>query len=82
MPLCRLRVLPALAALRSIRRRARELARPSCPTVERVGLFVDPTDAELEAVLRHVPLDILQLHGDETPERVTRRSPSARAAGS
>lgn len=36
----------------------------------RVGLFVDPADAALDAVLDHVPLDILQLHGHETPARV------------
>ena len=38
--------------------------------VTSVGLFVDPTDAELERVLEHVPLRMLQLHGAETPERV------------
>ena len=38
--------------------------------VERVGLFVDPEDATLAAVLKHVPLTMLQLHGRETPERV------------
>jgi len=36
---------------------------------ERVGLFVDPTDAEIEAVLAALPLDVIQLHGAETPER-------------
>jgi phosphoribosylanthranilate isomerase len=36
---------------------------------ERVGLFVDPTDAEIEAVLAALPLDLLQLHGAEPPER-------------
>ena len=35
----------------------------------RVGLLVDATDAEIEAILAAVPLDILQLHGDETPNR-------------
>lgn len=35
-----------------------------------VGLFVDPTDAELENVLNDVPLGMLQLHGSETPARV------------
>lgn len=35
-----------------------------------VGLFVDPTDAELDAVFRCVRLDVVQLHGSETPERV------------
>lgn len=35
----------------------------------RVGLFVDPTDEALAATLAAIPLDILQLHGEETPER-------------
>ncbi len=35
-----------------------------------VGLFVDPTDAELENVLGHVRLGMIQLHGKETPARV------------
>ena len=38
--------------------------------VARVGLFVNPDDAALDAVLNRVPLDILQLHGAETPARV------------
>lgn len=36
----------------------------------RVGLFVDPDDALIEAVLAAVKLDILQLHGGESPRRV------------
>ena len=36
----------------------------------RVGLFVDETDARLAEVLASVPLDMLQLHGAETPARV------------
>ncbi|MBY0336340.1 MAG: phosphoribosylanthranilate isomerase [Acetobacteraceae bacterium] len=35
----------------------------------RVGLFVDPTDADLAATLAALPLDVIQLHGEETPER-------------
>jgi phosphoribosylanthranilate isomerase len=35
----------------------------------RVGLFVDPEDALLDAVLAALPLDILQLHGAEDPAR-------------
>jgi phosphoribosylanthranilate isomerase len=35
----------------------------------RVGLFVDPTDAALAETLDAVPLEILQLHGEETPDR-------------
>lgn len=38
--------------------------------VARVGLFVNPDDAALDAVLDRVPLDIVQLHGSETPARV------------
>ena len=38
--------------------------------VKKVGVFVDPGNAGLEAVLAHVPLDMLQLHGAETPARV------------
>ncbi len=38
--------------------------------VARVGLFVDPEDAAIAAVLAEAPLTMLQLHGHETPERV------------
>ena len=38
--------------------------------VAKVGLVVNPDDAFLDALLAEVPLDILQLHGKETPERV------------
>ena len=34
------------------------------------GLLVDADDATIEAILREVPLDLLQLHGSESPERV------------
>jgi phosphoribosylanthranilate isomerase len=39
-------------------------------TVTRVGLFVDPDDALLDERLAAGVLDLLQLHGRETPERV------------
>lgn len=38
--------------------------------IAKVGLFVNPDDAALTAVLDRVPLDLIQLHGDETPARV------------
>jgi len=38
--------------------------------IAKVGLTVDASDAELDAVTRVVPLDMLQLHGRETPGRV------------
>lgn len=40
------------------------------PGVAKVGLVVNPDNAALEALLHTVPLDMLQLHGSETPERV------------
>ncbi len=49
---------------------ARELAVDVPPGVGKVALTVDATDAELDRITRHVPLDFLQLHGKETPERV------------
>ena len=36
--------------------------------VTSVGLFVDADRAFVEQVLAQVPLDLLQFHGDETPE--------------
>lgn len=38
--------------------------------VTRVGLFVDMDDRSLAAILSAAPLDLLQLHGSETPARV------------
>ncbi len=49
---------------------ARPLAWAAPVGVAKVGLFVDATDAEMAAVLDRVPLDMVQLHGRETPERV------------
>jgi len=46
------------------------LAAERGPLLRAVGVVVDLADAELEALLRAVPLDLLQLHGRETPERV------------
>ncbi|MEK5751594.1 phosphoribosylanthranilate isomerase [Acinetobacter variabilis] len=37
--------------------------------VQVVGLFVNATTDEIAAVLKQVPLDILQFHGDESPEQ-------------
>lgn len=39
-------------------------------TVKRVGVVVDMLDEDLAALLARVRLDLLQLHGKETPERV------------
>jgi phosphoribosylanthranilate isomerase len=36
-----------------------------------VGLFVDPSDDEIAHVLKSASLSMIQLHGSETPERVS-----------
>ena len=54
-------VIPAEAA---------RLAAVGPPGVAKVALTVDADDAALEAILAAVPIDMLQLHGHESPERV------------
>lgn len=49
---------------------ARELALAAPLGLAKVALLVNPSDAELDAITATVPLDMLQLHGRETPERV------------
>jgi phosphoribosylanthranilate isomerase len=48
--------------------RAAALAAP--PGLAKVALTVDADDATLDAIVEAVPLDMLQLHGHETPDRV------------
>ena len=48
----------------------RELGARVPRDVTRVGLFVDPDDALLDEKLGSGALDLLQLHGSETPQRV------------
>ena len=49
---------------------ARELALAAPLGLAKVALVVNPSDAELDAITAAVPLDMVQLHGRETPERV------------
>lgn len=49
---------------------ARGLAAEVPPGVAKVALTVNADDAALSALLDRVPIDILQLHGAETPDRV------------
>jgi phosphoribosylanthranilate isomerase len=49
---------------------ARALALAAPDGLAKVGLVVDADDATLDAILAEVPLDMLQLHGAETPARV------------
>lgn len=48
--------------------RAAALAAP--PGLAKVALTVDADDATLDAIVAEVPLDMLQLHGQESPARV------------
>ena len=47
---------------------AEHLVRSVPAFVSVVGLFVNPSEAQVREVLEAVPLDLLQFHGDETPE--------------
>ncbi|MEJ8561207.1 phosphoribosylanthranilate isomerase [Yoonia sp. GPGPB17] len=47
------------------------IARVAPPGVAKVALVVDATDALLDEITGELPLDILQLHGNETPARVS-----------
>jgi phosphoribosylanthranilate isomerase len=49
---------------------ARTLALEAPPGLAKVALTVDADDAALDELLESVPLDMLQLHGAESPERV------------
>ncbi|UWQ99968.1 phosphoribosylanthranilate isomerase [Rhodobacteraceae bacterium S2214] len=49
---------------------AAPLAQSAPIGIAKVGLVVNPDNALLDAILADVPLDVLQLHGSETPERV------------
>ena len=49
---------------------ARSLALAAPPGLAKVALTVDADDATLDALIEAMPLDMLQLHGHETPDRV------------
>jgi phosphoribosylanthranilate isomerase len=50
--------------------RASELSAVVPASVKKVALLVDADDAAIAAVLNATPIEILQFHGAETPERV------------
>lgn len=52
--------------------RAGAIIRELPPFVAAVGLFVNPSDAQVKAVLAATPLDLLQFHGEESPESCAR----------
>jgi len=51
---------------------AHEIAREVPETVKRVGVFVSEGAETINRLVRAVPLDVVQLHGDESPEAAYR----------
>lgn len=49
---------------------AQTLTQAMPKTLRSVGLFVEPTDQEVLRIISSAALDMIQLHGDETPQRV------------
>lgn len=52
--------------------KAGALSAQAAGRIARVGLFVDAADAAIAEAVAAADLDVLQLHGDETPERAAR----------
>ena len=48
--------------------RAADIMRTLPPFVTAVGVFVNPSAAEVEAALSETQLNVIQFHGEETPE--------------
>jgi len=48
-------------------REASDISNALDTSIARVGVFVNPALSDIEEVLKAVRLDIIQLHGDETP---------------
>ncbi len=46
---------------------ARRLVKQAKDRIETVGLMVNPAESFVEEILFELPLDIIQLHGEETP---------------
>ncbi len=49
--------------------KAAEITKNLPPFVSKVALFVDATSAEIKQVLESVVIDVLQFHGDESPQQ-------------
>jgi len=48
--------------------KAAAIIRKLPPFVSAVGLFVNPSQQDIDDVLNHCPLGVIQLHGDESPD--------------
>jgi len=47
---------------------AQAIANVTPPFVQLVGLFVNETAPKIEQILKEIPLNLLQFHGEETPD--------------
>ncbi|MBC1516439.1 phosphoribosylanthranilate isomerase [Listeria immobilis] len=52
--------------------KAHQLAKDIPASIKKVGVFVNPTEEELTEAIQKVPLDIVQLHGQESTEQANR----------
>lgn len=50
---------------------AHDLAKIVPADVLKIGVFVNPDQEELERAILEVPLDVIQLHGEEEPDFLT-----------
>lgn len=53
---------------RSIDDHNREIAGTTSPVVKKIGVFVDMPVAEIVSIAKHIGLDGIQLHGNESPK--------------
>ena len=68
--ICGLKTPETLAAAVAGAATVKQLEASVPPVVRKVGLLVDDSDARIAEILAGCDLDLLQLHGHETPERV------------
>ena len=52
-------------------KKAAEISTHIPPNITNVGVFVNPEDDELDLITNSVSLSMIQLHGSESPERVS-----------
>ncbi|GHU61707.1 N-(5'-phosphoribosyl)anthranilate isomerase [Clostridia bacterium] len=58
---------------------AKKIAKGLPPSIKKVGVFVNPELDEVLNCKEQVPLDLIQFHGNESPEFVKQLSPSIKA---
>ena len=59
---------PRFISADQIRQIVEQLSQAGCQQVDRVGVFVNPTAAEVMETVAIAQLNVVQLHGNETPQ--------------